>query len=69
MPDLTPGEQETARAVREVLVARRKAGEANITIRKGKIVALDSGVHLGRGQKSSVILGATTSTPGLVRVS
>ena len=42
--------KETARKIHEELVAHRKAGEANITIRRGKIVSFDIGVQLGRGQ-------------------
>ena len=37
-PDLTKAEREAERKLREQLAARRAAGEANITIRKGKIV-------------------------------
>ena len=37
-PDLTHTERVAARKVREELAARRKAGELNLTIRKGKIV-------------------------------
>ena len=60
---------DTAWKVREELVARAgaaRAGEANTTIRSGKIVSFDSGVHLSQGQKSSVMSGETASTPGVM---
>ena len=39
-PDLTKGERDAARKVREELAARRSAGETNLTIRKGKVVSV-----------------------------
>ena len=41
-PDLTPAEREAAKKLRDELSARKKAGEVNITIRRGKIVRSDS---------------------------
>ena len=64
-PDLTLAERETARKVREELVARRKAGEANITIRRGKIVPFDNGVRPSQGFKPAVRSVETASTSGL----
>ena len=46
-PDLTPAEREAARKVREELAARRKSGETNLTIRRGRIVTIDTVVHSG----------------------
>ena len=41
-PDLTPAEREAAKKLREELQARRRAGETNLTIRKGKVVVVGS---------------------------
>ena len=41
-PDLTPAEREAAKKLRDELSARKKAGEVNITIRRGKIVRSDN---------------------------
>ena len=40
-PDLTPAEREAAKKVRDELASRRRAGETNLTIRRGKIVTSD----------------------------
>ena len=44
-PDLTPAERQAAKKLREELEARKKAGEANLVIRRGKIVAAGIGTH------------------------
>ena len=41
-PDQTKKEREEGRKLREELAARRQAGESNITIRRGKIVKLNT---------------------------
>ena len=46
-PDLTPAEREASRKVREELAARRKSGETNLTIRRGRIVTIDTVVQSG----------------------
>ena len=55
-PDLTSAEREAARKLREELVARRRAGEENLVIRRGRIIASDKSVpsksqgsHTGTG--------------------
>ena len=40
-PDMTQKEREKGKALREELAARKRAGETNLTIRKGKIVPYD----------------------------
>ena len=51
-PDLTPAEREAAKKLRDELSARKKAGEVNITIRRGKIVRSDSSVSHGKDTES-----------------
>ena len=41
-PDLTPAEREAAKKLRDELSARRKAGEVNLTICRGRIVKSDA---------------------------
>ena len=60
-PDLTPAEREAAKKLRDELSARRKAGEVNLTIRRGKIVKMNTNVghakdsESGPGQKVSSV--------------
>ena len=63
-PDLTRSEREAARKLREELAARRKAGEMNITIRKGKIVQSDAGASSNQVQRPQKNPGRPTSTLG-----
>ena len=44
-PDLTPKEREANRILRDELSARKKAGEANLIIRRGRIVAKPTPTH------------------------
>ena len=60
-PDLTKAEREAARKLREQLAARRAAGEANITIRKGKIVStVQSTSTSGSTQRAPLATSGTT---------
>ena len=61
-PDLTKAEREAARKLREQLAARRAAGEANITIRKGKIVSTVQSTRTG-GSTQGAPLTTSGSAP------
>ena len=60
-PDLSRAEREAARKLREELAARRRAGEANLAIRKGRIVATDTNTTLRH--RVPVTQGAGTANP------
>ena len=62
-PDLTRTEREAAKKVRDELAVRRKAGEANLMIRKGKIV-------VKRDSTDATVIQApqTRSTPSAARI-
>ena len=49
-PDLSRAERESARKLREELASRRKAGENNLAIRRGRIVATDADTGLPRNR-------------------
>ena len=57
-PDLTPKEREANRILREELAVRKKAGEANLMIRKGRIV------QVARSAPAPVQVGAPASASG-----
>ena len=62
-PDLTPAEREAAKKLREELTARRKAGEVNLVIRRGKIVASDTNTH-PKPQRSNTNAGPPPAMAG-----
>ena len=69
-PDLTQKEREVNRKLREELTARRKAGEANLTIKGGKIVKVAAHDRAGRDSGSrngeSVTLAEAAALPAPV---
>ena len=63
-PDLTKTEREAARKVREELAARRAAGEANLIIRKGRVViASQAASHGATGRPRDEPSKVGTQTP------
>ena len=64
-PDLTQKEREANRKLREELAARRNAGEANLTIRGGKIIQVTAHNRLLTGRDGGTRSQATQPTCGL----
>lgn len=56
-PDLTPAEREAAKKLREELAARKRAGEENLTIRRGKIVNVRTDSSASRSLQSRTLTG------------
>ena len=56
-PDLTPAEREAAKKLREELAARKRAGEENLTIRRGKIVNVRADSSASRSRQSQTLTG------------
>ena len=63
-PDLTPAEREAARKVREELARRRKAGETNLTIRKGRVVTMGTVVLSAPRMEASYSGSSEPAAPG-----
>ena len=63
-PDLTPAEREAAKKVREELAARKKAGETNLTIRRGRVVTAGKPLTHISGQSTDTTATGQSVTLG-----
>ena len=66
-PDMTQKEREQGKKLRDELVARRKAGELNITIRRGKIIHTDHGsvkTHGSHSVEPQISINVSQATNG-----